>query len=104
MSQALHDTIESYSAIGVTLDTVVSGDSVYVATSGQVNVLLEQQVTSDDIGKRIFLSSVNPGKGTLIPPSGFSQSVVSIGRLLTSDSNSFMQECMLNIEHIAHIG
>lgn len=103
-AQAINDNVESYSAVGVALETVLSGNDLYISTAGQANILMDQQVTINDIGKRVFLSKANPGKGTLTAPNQLNDSVVAIGRLMTSQPNSFMQECYINVEHVAHIG
>jgi hypothetical protein len=103
-ASATNDSELSFEAVGISLESANAGEDIYVSISGEANVILEHLVTTMDIGRRLYLSSDNPGKVTIYPPAGMNDSVVIVGRLMSVEPNSYMQESTVDIDFVSHIG
>lgn len=100
---ALSNELNDSEVIGVALEEGVQGSEISVASSGYSDVLFSNPPTDLDVGRKIFLSSINYGKVTTTPPDHAGASVISIGRLLSNEVASSLQDCYINPVHVVNI-
>ena len=82
--------------VGIANASASQGDSVKIVSDGLVGVKFSSAPASTSNGKNIFLSTTN-GVATLTPPSGSSNSIIKIGKLVGADGSNSIPNVVLNI-------
>jgi hypothetical protein len=82
--------------VGIANGSASQGDSVKIVSDGLVGVKFSSPPASTSNGQNIFLSTTN-GIATLTPPSGSSNSVIKIGKLVGADGSNSIPNVVLNI-------
>jgi predicted RecA/RadA family phage recombinase len=85
--------------IGVAEKNANQGNLVTAFQSGVCDVSLASPATTSDVGKSVYLSSVD-GLATIVPPTESGNSVIHIGYVMTEGNPAFI---LLDMFHVVHI-
>ena len=91
-------------AMGIAVTAAAAqGNSLSVATGGEVSILFGAAPASADNGKTVYLST-SDGLGTLTPPNTTGDTVVRLGRLKGGNGADTTPTVVLNMEILILLG